>query len=179
MKKTVRNALYRPPAFTSDLTARQYAAIGKVACEWAHLEMTMQYLIAEFTGMESALARKFTADMQAKPLMDLLLTIAHAPGKRADQQPPLWQHLKLTLAVVDKLRAERNEVVHRDWLRDGKSRAKAIKVSARGSKLHAMIKDTHVQEFEELAASIANVHDKLWEIACDHRRGDLAAIKVP
>jgi len=26
----------------SDLTQRQYAAIGKVACEWSHLEQTLQ-----------------------------------------------------------------------------------------------------------------------------------------
>ena len=76
-------------ALVSDLTQRQYAAIGKVACEWAHIEAALQWCFFALAHLDTETGLKIVSELGSQTLLDMLLALAHDPNKGEFDQPPI------------------------------------------------------------------------------------------
>lgn len=159
---------------TSDLSQRQYAAIGKVACEWAHVEFTLRYFVEKIAGMEQFLALKFTTELGSTSLLNLLFALLYDRSKDDKNQPPLYQHLKAAEQLIIDRRTDRNTIIHLDWLRSDTDRRKALafKLTAKG-KLQIKKQLKSAAEIEAVALAIAALNDVLWQHWNDNEAGRL------
>jgi hypothetical protein len=160
----------------SDLPQAQYAAIGKVACEWAHVERLLPLFVIQLAKVDDDTGRKIATDLGNVSLINLILALAHDQDKPSDRQPPIYQHLLAVSETIHKLRADRNIVVHGDWTRDRvRGRSVAIQTTAKGQ-LKSKAWLTSKANSEAIAVKIAHLHDKLLQIYLDHQMGLLAPL---
>ena len=154
---------------TSDLSQALYAAIGKVTCEWAHLETTVRYYVQAVTGLSFETSVKLTAGLTSVALFDLVLSLLHsAADENDDTQLQLFHEFKAARKVFDELREERNRVVHRDWLLTRPGGAAAFEAAARGRKIKTV--KLGVREMEQIATRIHQFNQALWEHILDAMR---------
>jgi len=160
--------LYRANLLHSDLTARQYAAIGKIACEWAHLESAIRGAIQMITEMDADLLTKFIADMPAAALIDLLITVSHETGKSKEDQSGQWRQLQALHPLLTELRIRRNDAIHGEWTKSKRVAAVHIRFTARDKReLKGSYRRWNTEEFERLPLDIAEATRKVWQIALD------------
>jgi hypothetical protein len=57
----------------SDLTLHQYAGIGKIACEWSHVEQTLQELLWVVADVPPEKGLKISTELGAVTLLNMLL----------------------------------------------------------------------------------------------------------
>lgn len=158
---------------TGDLSQRQYAAIGKVANEWAHVEFILRYYFDQVAKVDEILGAKITSELGNVSLVNLILAVLHNGDIKEDEkQLPLYQHLKKLEPTITELRTLRNTVVHLDWTRDKPSGALALKASAKG-KLVFKFETWTVQQMEELAERIHGLYAVLLQHLLDSQNGRL------
>jgi hypothetical protein len=159
----------------SDLTKAQYEAIGQVACEWAWLEETIQYFVWESLKVDHKVGLKITAEMQFGPLYKLATVLASDGHFEEIHQPPLFKWLKVLGDKLEPVRLERNDLVHRSWLRQNKNK-KTIE-TLRIKKRTGVVQGAHLvrttDEIKKVAQDIAQLHTKLVEILSDYEKGML------
>ena len=146
---------------TSGLSQKQYAAIGKVACEWAYLEGVLRVLFNTITKAGGDLTQKLTSDLRATELFDLLLTVSHKTGQSDQDQPPVYQHLRASKERFDELRRKRNELVHGDWNYQGRGQVAAPHFTARKQKLVGRLLKWSTAQMEATAYDIKGFHDAI------------------
>jgi hypothetical protein len=161
---------------SSGLSEAQFAAIGKVACEWSHLEYTLKYYIASIGKIDDYVAPKITAGLQGLALQRLALTILHDPDVPDASQPPLYQHVAALIARMDELRGKRNKIVHLDWtVGDAPGIAAGIWVKQHG-KLSIEQLNWSIKDIESIALEIKALNDLLWQHILDFEDGRLAPL---
>lgn len=160
----------------SELTQRQYAAIGKVACEWSHLETALQDFVRIAADISPVKSIKITAELGAVTLLNMILALAHDWNRPDDDQPALYTAIAHIAPLIHTMRGERNTVVHRDWFTSGQRRKlMGLRIDADG-KLRAKQIIHTTTEIEALAQRIANLHRKIIEIQIDYQDGRLVAL---
>jgi hypothetical protein len=158
---------------TSDLSQRQYAAIGKVASEWGYVEFILRYYFEQTAKVDAILGAKITSELGNVSLVNLILAVLHnGEIKEDEKQLPLYQHLKKLEPTIAELRTLRNTVVHLDWTRDKRSGALALKASAKG-KLVFKFETWTVRQMEELAERIRDLYAVLLQHLLDSQEGRL------
>jgi hypothetical protein len=162
-------------ALISDLTGRQYAAIGKVACEWAYTEAILKDYFLSLTGLSTELGLKIVSELGSQTLLDMISAIAHDPNKTDDQQAPIYYAFRSIYPKILEMRGRRNRVVHADWSRKGKTSMITLYFQAKG-KLVGHDMDNKTAEIETLAAQICNLTLKLHQVLRDHKAGRLVAL---
>lgn len=153
----------RTGGLVSGLSERQYAAIGKVACEWSHLDLTLREYMKPLANVPQNAAWKIAIDLGSVSLMNMILALAHDETKPDDQQPPIYQHLIAMAESINALRGERNLAVHGGWLRSRPGVAASLKMRAEG-RLVGKVVSKRVTEFEDLARRISSMNRKLFEV---------------
>ena len=177
----MRNALLQTMgkrALASRLSRRQYEAVGKVVCEWAHVESTLRYLIEQITRIEPTTCIKLTDGFGADALMRMAINVARDESKDDNQQPAFLQHLKAAEGPFDDLRIKRNELVHVYWHRAERGKATGIYVKAR-HRFTASVRKWKTDDILALAYQIAMFNEKLWELIYDHDDGRLMPLPAP
>jgi hypothetical protein len=159
----------------SNLSQAQYAAIGMVACEWAHVEQMLQLFVAHLAHVSSETGHKIATDMGNVSLLNLVLALARDDDMEDDKQPPIHQHLSSLAEYINELRGRRNRTVHGDWIKDRPGRSVSMKLTAKGQ-LKSQLLYTSPADSISLALKIAQLRDKLLEIYLDHQAGRLAPL---
>jgi hypothetical protein len=154
---------------TSNLTLHQYAAIGKVACEWAHVEQTLRWFVKELAKVDIDTAMRLTAELSAKNSMDIILALSATDGVTLEGQPLLHRVLHSAQSKIAELRGERNRIVHRDWLKGKSGQPVAINVRADSGRFRTKLLEPNALEHERVAAEISNLNDWLWQTLLDHK----------
>lgn len=157
---------------TSDLTDEQYAAIGKVVCEWAHVEFMTRHLIGAICDMTMAECRVATAKLQGDDLLNRLLKAAVMVGRDGGERSPLYQHLAALVPTWNELRLKRNDIVHFEWLALEDGTAGAVPAFYRGPPREQMVMLT-VAEATTCSLNMAAMHDRLLAVLLHWQDGKL------
>jgi hypothetical protein len=163
-------------SYSGKLSGRQYAAIGRVACEWAHVENTLRQLFSVITTIDKDVCWKVMAELGTISLLNLIYAVSHNDAKADDQQQPIYQHLKASDPMLQDLRIKRNTIVHNDWFRAGpRGSITAFRITAKG-KLVMKLEVWKTSKIEELADQISTFNRALWKHILDYQAGTLAAL---
>jgi hypothetical protein len=149
-----------------ELSQRQYAAIGKVACKWAYVESTLREYFAAISGVDPSIGAVVTAELGLIPLLTLIYSVCF------DEKAPIYQRLKALEPELHRLRIARNTVVHLDWLREAPGRAAALKFTAKG-KFDIQVHKWTTREMERLARDIGEFEIELGVRLMDFQNGTL------
>ena len=161
---------------TSNLLQRQYAAIGKVACEWSHVEQQLQQFVTAIAKIPEETGLKITTELGAVTLLNMILALAHDPGKNDDSQAPIYNAVLAIRPRIDYLRGRRNYYVHRDWTKIPSMPKIMIgaNIKAEGKLVYGLEK-TAAEDLEQVAEEISGLRRKLLEILLDYEAGRLVA----
>jgi len=125
----------------------------------------------------SAVGLKFTTELHAVPLTNLVLTLAHETLVSDADQPTIYKALSAVKNELDECRMRRDLVAHRDWLHaypHTTQAMEALKFTARG-KLNSKKVVESLANTEKLAQRIGTLNAKLVEILMDYKSGQLVA----
>lgn len=160
----------------SDLTLRQYAGIGKIACEWSHVEQTLQELLWVVADVPPDKGLKISTELGAVTLLNMLLALARDGHFDEDRQPPIYHAILGVSERINILRGKRNHYVHRDWMRQGRGPViEALHFKADGKLVGRHVKTT-VAEMDAVALEMWGLNQKLIQIKQDFRFGRLVAL---
>ncbi len=154
-------------SLASDLSQKQYAAIGKVACEWAHVEGTLRHYVRVITQWDFGLCAKVTGPLGCIQLFELVASLLYA-DEAGEQQSAAYQSWTGARKRFDELRLERNRIVHRDWLRIRPGQVGAIELVAKGRRPETV--ERQLPEMESLSQQISGFHMALWTQLSDFQR---------
>jgi hypothetical protein len=142
------------PAESDDLLPR----LGGIVVLWAHVENWLGELLAFLLEANPALMHVVTDNVSSSTICDWIRTLLQAPNMPIE--PP---DVLALLGDIDKLRAERNALIHGTWAFDepGTALVRTIKWSRA-----EVINDTVVTalDLEELAAEITDALNRLREL---------------
>jgi len=103
----------------SEISPAILAGLGRVVVKWSYLEMMTADLFTHLSKGDSAAMIVVTSNVSANSLsgwVRTLLDISQAPAV-------LLQETRKALAELDEMRAERNALVHGNWIPSGSDAA--------------------------------------------------------
>ena len=88
-----------------------YERIGRVASEWAYIEMLLAEMLAHFCSADSGSMYVITQNVSAATITDWLRTLLDIKPALAGSR----DIVRKLLADIDTARKERNDIVHGVW----------------------------------------------------------------
>jgi hypothetical protein len=157
-KKPRSSGLTWPSDHSNELTHAHYAAIGRVASEWAAFETTIDSRAIALAGLSPELAVCFTAQIAGwTRKLDAYISIARLCGMVKAQS-------KLNIFAKDTqgLAEQRNRIVHDPWV--GTTRPHRLEATAR-KKLRLEFIEMPTAEVSAFASKITEHINRLDDLA--------------
>lgn len=139
------------------------AAVGRVTANWEYLLETLEVTLLQLAGCQDCRGRVLTTRMNFLHMSRAIKSLLKYKfgndfvTKRSDYSM-LW-------AQLDKLRGDRNRIVHASWL-DSEDGIEAL-VSADINNMTAVRKSLGTQEIQAIADQIAQAHKDLRNFLTD------------
>ena len=148
------------PSTTSfPVTDDQAAAIGRVAVNWSLVEAHVSFIIHDLLDLPSSPSHAVTAELGMVHRIYLAETLIGLTGNVT------WigEWAKIG-KVMDKLRNQRNDVIHAEWRSFGPEDLEGIRIKARG-RVSITLSRTPIAQLQKLAKDIAVLEDRLARYA--------------
>jgi hypothetical protein len=157
------------PSVTFEKTMPHYAAVGRVASEWAMLEHEIQEAIWDLAGLNQMTGTCITSQIASSGrLMDAVLALLEQKGASARELKPLRS---LSEKIAEKQRM-RNRILHDPWYfhfdEDGTTTGYRLQTSAAKTAVHKLIKQDH-EKLETLIQEIQILYLKFRSLVAPWR----------
>ncbi len=161
----------------SDLTAKQYEAIGKISVEWSNVEFLMGILLSRLLFTPEFLGRTYTDEMSAVRLeaaiKNALKIHRHRYGSHVIDHGTT-EEIEIVLRRVGKYRVARNKFAHYLWSRNNDDTIIGFKMSGKlpdtknpnkdsASLTLLELKELHL-ELYDLSESLSNIVSSLPKV---------------
>ena len=127
--------------------------VGIIACQWEHIEKTLEHTVAESMGHKPSRVGLLTMNIGFHTKCELILAYARAFEK---EEPLTWKLFTSSIEHLHTCQKIRSEFVHASWHENETDREKPLRLilSTRGKRLTYEERSTNIQELYDAAETL-------------------------